>query len=242
MAKYLITGAATGIGAETARALSNGNELFLVYNRSQIKAEVLAGELCQNGATVHLFQADLTSEDACIELFEQLAEVTDSLDALVNNAGGMVQRQNIDEYSWDLMLDVFNLNTFSLLKVTSLAVPFLKRGESPSIVNVSSIVVRHGGPTATLYGAAKGAVDTFTRGACRELAPDIRVNSVSPGVIDTPFHAEVSSNEQMKTWAENNPLQRNGQPHHIASAICFCIKNDYVNGESIDINGGAYVR
>ena len=242
MAKYLITGAATGIGAETARMLAKGNELFLTYNRSKAKVEALTGELRQRGAIVHLFQANLTSEKACIELFNQIGELTQSLDALVNNAGGMVQRQNIDEYSWDLMLDVFNLNTFSLLKVTSLAVPLLKRGESPSIVNVSSIVVRHGGPTATLYGAAKGAVDTFTRGASRELAPYIRVNSVSPGVIDTPFHAKVSTDEQMKTWAESNPLQRNGQPHHIASAICFCIENDYINGESIDINGGAYVR
>ncbi|PSW16094.1 oxidoreductase [Photobacterium rosenbergii] len=242
MAKYLITGASTGIGAETARKLAKGNELFLVYNRSKGKAEDLAVELENRGAKVQLFQANLTSEAACIKLFEEIGEVTDTLDAVVNNAGGMVQRQGVDELTWDTMLDVFNLNTFSLFKVTSLSVPFLKNSNKACIVNVTSIVVRHGGPTATLYGAAKGAVDTFTRGACRELAPHIRVNSVSPGVIETPFHDKVSTDEQMKTWAENNPLQRNGKASNIADAIHFCIENDFINGESIDINGGLFVR
>ncbi|GAL30766.1 3-oxoacyl-[acyl-carrier protein] reductase [Vibrio variabilis] len=242
MKKYLITGASTGIGAETAKLLAPGNELFLVYNRSAEKALRLKQELESIDATVHLFQADLTSEEACNELFKQVSEVTRYLDALVNNAGGMVQRQNITDYSWDLMLDVFNLNTFSLFKVTSLAIPLLKLSENASIVNVTSIVVRHGGPTATLYGASKGAVDTFTRGASRELAPSIRVNSVAPGVIETPFHSQVSTNEQMKTWAENNPLERNGQPQEIAHAIKFCIENQYMNGECIDINGGSSIR
>lgn len=242
MAKFLITGASTGIGAEASRILAKDNELFLVYNRSKENAEQLKIDVEAMGAKVHLFQADLTSEEACIKLFDDISLVTTSLDGLINNAGGLVQRQSIEEFKWDLMLDIFNLNTFSLLKVTSLAVPFLKKGINPSIVNTTSIVVRHGGPTATLYAASKGAVDTFTRGACRELAPTIRVNSVSPGVIDTPFHHKVSTEEQMKTWAEGNPLKRNGVSKNVADAIKFCLENDFVNGESIDVNGGLYIR
>lgn len=242
MSKFLITGASTGIGAETARTLAKENELFLVYNRSKEKAEALLIELEELGAKVHLFQADLTSEQACIQLFDEVGEKTDSLDGLINNAGGLVRRQGVDELTWDLMQEIFNLNAFSLFKTTSLAVPFLRKGTNASIVNTTSVVVRHGGPTATLYAASKGAVDTFTRGACRELAPDIRVNSVSPGVIDTPFHHKVSTEEQMASWAEGNPLKRNGVAKNIADAIKFCIENDFVNGESIDVNGGLYIR
>ncbi len=242
MKKILITGASTGIGAETARSMAKGNELFLTYNRSVEAAEALAVELKNLGAEVHLLKADITSEQACIALFEDIKAYTEYLDVLVNNAGGLVQRQAADSLQWDLMQDIFALNTFSLFKITSLAIPLLRKGNSPSITNITSVVVRHGGPTATLYAASKGAVDTFTRGLATELAPVIRVNSVSPGVIDTPFHHKVSTPEQMVNWAENNPLKRNGTPENIASTVAFCINNDFVNGESIDINGGLTMR
>ncbi|PLW76849.1 SDR family NAD(P)-dependent oxidoreductase [Cohaesibacter celericrescens] len=242
MAKILITGASTGIGAETARLLAPNNELFLVYNRSVDKAKALEVELLALGAKVNLLQSDITSEIACIELFRKIGELTDSLDVLVNNAGGLVRRQPVDGLEWQLMEEIFSLNVFSLMKISSLAVPFLRKGTNANIVNITSIVVRHGAPTATLYGAAKGAVDTFTRGLCKELAPNIRANSVSPGVIDTPFHEKVSTPEQMDAWAEGNPLKRNGQPSHIASAIKLLIDNDFINGESIDVNGGLTIR
>ncbi|WP_068086170.1 SDR family NAD(P)-dependent oxidoreductase [Polycladidibacter stylochi] len=242
MAKILITGASTGIGAETSRLLAENNELFLVYNRSEEKAKQLEAELGDLGAKVHLLQADITSEIACIELFRQIGELTDSLDVLVNNAGGLVRRQAADALDWQLMQEIFNLNVFSLFKITSLALPFLRKGEKPSIVNITSIASRHGAPGATIYGAAKGSVDTFTRGLCKELAPEIRINSVSPGVIVTPFHDKVSTPEQMVAWAEGNPLKRNGTPNNIATAIKFLIENDFINGESIDVNGGLLMR
>ena len=242
MSKILITGASTGIGAETARMLAPGNELFLVYNRSVEKAKALEAELTGKAAKVHMLQSDITSEIACIDLFRQIGALTDSLDVLVNNAGGLVRRQPADALEWQLMDGIFSLNVFSLMKITSLAIPYLRKGTAPNIVNITSIVVRHGGPGATIYGAAKGAVDTFTRGLCKELAPEIRANSVNPGVIDTPFHEKVSTPEQMKAWAEGNPLKRNGYPKHIAMAIQFVIENDFVNGESIDVNGGLTIR
>ncbi|SDR48746.1 SDR family oxidoreductase [Pseudovibrio sp. Tun.PSC04-5.I4] len=242
MAKIMITGASTGIGAETARAFAQGNELFLVYNRSTDKAKTLEAELVQKGAIVHLLQSDITSEIACIELFRKISRLTDTLDALINNAGGLVRRQAADQLEWQLMDEIFRLNAFSLFKITSLAIPMLRNGRNASIVNISSIVVRHGGPTATLYGAAKGAVDTFTRGLSKELAPDIRVNSVAPGVIDTPFHEKVSTPDQMDAWAANTPLKRNGQPANIVSAIKLLVENDFITGESIDVNGGMMIR
>lgn len=238
-----ITGAGTGIGAETARLLAPGNRLFLHYNSSADAVKKVAADVVALGGEAELLQADITTENACCQLVQQLSEKTDHLDVLINNAGGMIKRQAADALEWDLMEKIYALNTFSLLKISSLCIPLLRRStQDPSIVNVSSIVIRHGGPGATLYSSAKGAVDVATRGFARELAPHIRVNAVCPGVIDTPFHEKVSTPQQMESWAANNPLKRNGYPTHIAQAIRLLIEDDFINGETIDINGGLNIR
>ncbi len=240
----LITGASTGIGAQTARLFAtDNNTLFLHYNSSKEQVEKVKAEVEALGCTAHLIKADITTEAACCELVRQVAEKTDHLDVLINNAGGLVKRQAADALQWDLMQEIFALNTFSLMKISSLCVPLLCAStQDPNIINVSSVVIRHGGPTATIYAAAKGAVDVATRGFAKELAPQIRVNSVVPGVIDTPFHHKVSTPEQMENWAKGNPLQRNGIPENIASAILMLSQNDFINGEAIDINGGLNIR
>lgn len=239
----LITGASTGIGAATARCLAPGNILLLHYNASRDAAAQVSRDVEAAGGKAVLLQADLTSEAACVALADAVKAQTGHLDVLVNNAGGMIRRQAADALEWDLMEQIFALNTFSLMKLSSLCVPLLRKSQQgPCIVNISSIVVRHGGPGATIYAAAKGAVDVVTRGFARELAPDIRVNSITPGVIDTPFHHKVSTPQQMEAWAAGNPLKRNGGPEHIAQAIRLLIEDDFINGESIDVNGGLNIR
>jgi 3-oxoacyl-[acyl-carrier protein] reductase len=238
----LVTGAGTGIGAETARCLSEGNELFLHFNASREAAERVADDVKKRGGKPFLVRADLTSEAGCSALVKSVAEKTTKLDVLVNNAGGLVRRMPVRELDWRLMLEVFSLNVFSTMMMTTLCVPLLERGADPCIVNISSVAVRVGAPTATIYGAAKGAVDTFTRGAARELAPRIRVNAVAPGVIETPFHDKVTSPERMKQFREETPLKRLGRAAHIAHAVRFIIENDFLDGETIDVNGGLFMR
>lgn len=239
----LLTGAGTGIGAETARVLAPGNRLFLHYNVSREAVTEVKADVERLGGTAVLVRADVTSEQACKDMIDQVKGQTDHLDVLVNNAGGMIRRQPADALEWELMEQIFALNTFSLMKLSSLCIPLLRASsQDPSIVNVSSVVIRHGGPGATIYSAAKGAVDAFTRGLSRELAPAIRANAVVPGVIDTPFHEKVSTPEQMAAWAANNPLKKNGQAIHIARTIQYLIENDFVSGESIDVNGGLNIR
>lgn len=243
MAKHiLITGASTGIGAETARVLADGNTLFVHYNASQGPAEKVAAEVNDAGGTAIVIQADLSTEEGCRALVQAVSTNTDKLDVLVNNAGGLIKRQGVTAYEWRLMEDIFALNTFSAMMVTSLCIPLLEKGEDPSIINLTSVAMRHGGPTATIYAASKAALDSFTRGIAKELAPTIRVNAVAPGVILTPFHDNVSTPEQIEAWREGNPLKKNGHPNHIAAAIRFLIQNDFINGETIDINGGLFMR
>jgi 3-oxoacyl-[acyl-carrier protein] reductase len=243
MAKMIvITGASTGIGAETARTLAEGNNIFIHYNSSREAAEQTAAEVQERGGTAHLIQADLFGEAGCNALHSEVSLLTNRVDVLVNNAGGLIQRQALGELEWVLMEKVFALNTFSTMLISSLFVPLLERGTDPCIVNVTSVAARHGAPSATLYGAAKGAIDSFTRGAAAELAPRIRVNAVAPGVIDTPFHERYSTPARMEAFRKNTALQRNGRPVDIARAIRYLIENDFITGETIDVNGGLFMR
>ena len=238
----LITGASTGLGAETARLLAKDNDIFVHYNTSEGPARQVAEEVTNSGGKAHLLKADLTTEAGSRTLVETVSEKTAKLDVLLNNAGGLIRRTPAGECEWALMQEVFALNTFSTMMVTSLCVPLLEKGENPCILNVTSLAIRHGAPTATIYGAAKGAIDVFTRGAAKELAPKIRVNAIAPGVILTPFHDKVSTAEQMEMWRENTPLKRHGEAAHIARAVEFLIENDFMTGETIDINGGLFMR
>ena len=240
--RILITGASTGIGAETAACLAADNNIFLHFNSSTEAAEKTAETIRKNGGTATLMQADLSTESGCRKLSKELSKATDGLDVLVNNAGGLIRRQGVREYEWQLMEDIFALNTFSAMMVTSLCIPLLEKGEDPNIINISSIAMRHGGPTATIYAASKSALDSFTRGIAKELAPKIRVNAVAPGVIITPFHDNISTPEQFNAWSEACPLKKNGTAAHISSAIKFIIENDFLTGETIDVNGGLSMR
>ena len=238
----LITGASTGIGAEAARHLAKDNEIFIHYNTSKEAAANVAADVENIGAQAHLLQADLSTEAGCKDLIDAISEKKDKLDVLVNNAGGLIKRQSVREYEWRLMEEIFALNTFSTMMVTSLCIPLLEKGNDPCIINITSVAMRHGAPTATIYGAAKAALDSFTRGIAKELAPSIRVNAVAPGVIITPFHDKFSSPDQLKAWREGNPLKKNGEPIHIAQAIKFIMDNNFVNGETIDVNGGLFMH
>ena len=243
MSKHiLITGASTGIGAETARLLAEGSQVFVHYHSSEDAAQKVAADVAERGGKAFQIKADLSTEDGCRTLVAAVADQTDKLDVLFNNAGGLIERKNAGELEWGLMERVFALNTFSTMMVTSLCIPLLEKGTNPCIINMSSIAIRHGAPTATIYGASKSAVDSFTRGIAKELAPAIRVNAVAPGVILTPFHDKVTTPEKLEEFRKMNPMQRNGEAIHIAKAVQFIIDNDFLNGETVDINGGAFMR
>ena len=238
----LTTGASTGLGAATARLLAPQNKIIVHYYSSKEAAEEVAKDIEESGGEAFLIQEDLTSEEACIRLVREVANRYSKLDILINNAGGLIRRQAAQELEWKLMLETFSLNTFSTMKISSLCIPLLKKGEDPNIINISSIAMRNGAPSATIYGACKGAIDSFTRGLAKELAPEIRVNAVAPGVIDTPFHEKVSTPEKMEKFKEITPIKRIGEAIHIAKTIKYLIENDFITGETIDVNGGLFMR
>jgi len=240
--KILITGAASGIGAAIARRLAARNDLLLHYFTSESAAVALQKELSGSAASVTLCRADLSTPEGCEVLVATAKRHWDQLDCLVNNAGGMIRREGLGLLTWENTARTFAVNTYATMSVTSGLVDLLKRGTRPSVVNMASIAMRHGAPSATAYGAAKAAIDAFTRGAARELGPLVRVNCIAPGIIDTQFHERLSSKEQMATWQANTLLRRHGTPDDVADAVAFLIGNEFMTGECLDINGGLFTR
>jgi 3-oxoacyl-[acyl-carrier protein] reductase len=240
--RIVITGASTGIGAETARHLAENNEIIVHYHTSEQAAQEVAKSVEAAGGKAYCVRADLSREADCIQLADFTARTFPHLDVLVNNAGSLVKRMDADQIDWQIMQQTFALNVFSVFKLTCLLIPLLKKRQGSSIVNVTSIAMRHGAPTATVYGASKAALDSYTRGLAKELAPHIRVNAVAPGVIETPFHERFSTPERMENFRQATPLLRNGKPVHIASAIKLLIDNDFITGATIDVNGGLFMQ
>lgn len=238
----LIIGASKGIGAATARLLAPENEIFINYHSSDSDAQNVKSDVESNGGVAHLVKFDISSEKGCRDLFQAVSDQTDRLDVLYNNAGSLIKRQLVGELEWSFMVKTFSLNTFATMLLCSLFLPLLEKAENPCIINTTTVGIRRGAPTASVYGASKGAIDAFTRAIASELAPKIRVNAVSPGVIRTAFHDKISTPEHFETWRNNTPLKRNGEAIHIAKAVKFIIDNDFLCGETIDVNGGEYMR
>jgi len=238
----LVTGASTGIGAAICRDLAQENRVLVHYNKSARQAKDVAEEVTRNGGSAEVFQADLTEEEGCRSLVKMVKEATDHLDLLVNNAGGLVARQNVWELEWSMMQYIFALNTFSTMLITSELVPLLRKGSHPLIVNMTSVAMHTGSPTATLYAASKGAIDTFTRGAAKALAPDIRVNAIAPGVIATPFHDKYTPEDTLAAFKKATPVGEFADATEIARTVRFLIEARFMTGATIDINGGMYMR
>lgn len=242
MKHILVTGASTGIGAATAKLLAPDNMIYLHYNSSREAAEAVAEEVRKAGGKALPLQADLSTDRGCAALSAAVSGKTDRLDVLVNNAGGLPHRHALDETSWEILLETFSLNTFSAMRLTALLLPLLKKSGDANIINITSVAARNGSPTASAYAAAKGALDTFTRGLAAGLAPGIRANSIAPGIIITPFHDKSTPPEQLEKFMKATPVGKPGYPEEIARAIQFILETPFMTGESLDINGGMNMR
>jgi len=239
----LVTGASTGIGAATARAFAaSGSQVAVHYHSSESAAREVAAGIQGSGGKASLFQADLSKAAECRRLVGEVLKTCGRLDVLVNNAGSLVDRKmllDIDDEFWQRVLDI-NLN--SAFWTTQAAARHMTGRGSGAIVNLSSIAARNGGgPGATPYATAKGAMTAMTKGHARELiAHGVRVNAVNPGVILTPFHERFSPPERMKAMVSTIPQGRAGQPEEVAGAIVFLASDaaSHIVGESLEINGG----
>ena len=234
----LITGASSGIGAATAQVFSElGAKVAIGYHRNREGAEKVAA--ATGALAIH---ADVREADGIRTLIDTTVDRFGPIDILVNNSGSLVERMKIREINpgrWD---EIFRLNLTSAMLCSQAVAQSMIDRRSGAIVNIVSIAGRNGGgPGALAYASAKAALIAFTKGLARELAPlGVRVNAVSPGVIDTPFHEVFSTPESIRNFVAGIPMGRTGQPIECAKAIAFLASGaaSYIAGETLEVNGG----
>jgi len=242
----VVTGASSGIGRATAEMLAaNGALVAINFHRNQAGAESAHAEIIKEGGSAILIQADVTRASDVQALIDQTVAELGPVDILVNNAGSLVERLRILELTEERWDEVIDLNLKSAFLCCQAVAGSMMERKTGAIINLSSIAGRTGGALGSIhYSAAKGGLITFTKGLAKELAPfGVRVNAVSPGVIDTRFHEQFSSPEMMKTYASMIPLGRVGAPVEVANVICFLASDaaSYLAGETIEINGGMFM-
>ena len=243
----LITGASTGIGAAAARAFAKeGCKIGIHYNASADAAQAVVADVKAVGGEAALIKGDVMVEDDVKRVVRDAAKAFGRIDVLVNNAGGMLGRVKLEDYTVDHINKVLSLNCTQVALFMREVIPIMRKQKSGNVINVTSIAARHGGGGgAILYAGAKGFVSTVTHGWAKEVVGDgIRVNALSPGVITTPFHDRYSTAEQLKAMQATIPMNRLGVADECAGTLLYLASDalsGYVTGQVIEVNGGQYM-
>ena len=243
----LITGASSGIGAATARLFADlGAQVAIGYYRNEKGATTTADAIRAQGGTAIAIKADVRSASEVRRLVERVSAELGAIDVLVNNAGSLVERLGIREITEERLDEIVALNLKSAVFATQAVVPSMLERRRGAIVNVVSIAGHTGGMNgAGAYASSKAALTAYTKAIAKELAPSgIRVNAVSPGVIDTPFHEVFSTPEMIANMVKGIPIGRVGTSEECANVIAFLCSGaaSYIVGETIEINGGQLMR
>ena len=241
----LVTGGGAGIGRAIAETLgARGAVVAVHFFKSRDGAQRVCDAIGNDAAA---FQADLTSGDQVHDLVRRVEAQLGPIDVLVNNAGDLIQRRSLLEMTEPMFRQVIDVNlTSTFLWCQAVAPSMIARG-SGAIVNLSSRAAHNGGgPGAFAYAAAKAAIIALSKAIAKELAPKgIRVNCVSPGLIgQTQFHGRFTPPDAFAAAARTVPLGRAGTPDEVARAVAFLASDDaaYLAGETIEINGGMFMR
>lgn len=239
----LITGASSGIGRAAAELFGEcGANVAITYLNNEKGANEVVANIIAKGGKAIAVQADFTKIANVQATVEKVKNELGAVDILINNAGSLVERLKTAELTEERWDEVFTLNVKSAFFAVQAVVPQMVEKKSGVIINVTSIAGRNGGALGSIhYSSAKAAMLVMTKGLAKEFASQgIRVNSVSPGVIDTPYHETFSTPEAMKNFTNMIPMGRVGKSAEVASVIAFLASDaaSYLCGETIEINGG----
>ncbi|MBN2223062.1 MAG: glucose 1-dehydrogenase [Deltaproteobacteria bacterium] len=240
----LVTGASTGIGRAIAeQAARSGAAVAINYLSSQSEAESLKAQIDEERGTCCLVKGDVSDEEEVLRIFSETAEkLGRAPDCLVNNAGSMIGRSPIAEMETAVWDRVYAVNMRSVFLCCRRALKTMIPNRSGVIINISSIgAYTGGGPGSTAYASTKGAMNTFTMGLAREVAPyNIRVMAVGPGVIETPFHDKFTTPERRGAFEKMIPLGRVGRPEDIAPMVILLASDlsSFTTAHHFDITGG----
>ncbi|MYS89694.1 MULTISPECIES: SDR family NAD(P)-dependent oxidoreductase [Streptomyces] len=233
----LVTGATSGIGKAVATlAAERGMRVVLNSARSPDAGTELAASL--PGA--HYVQADVGDPAQVRTLVERVEQECGRLDVLVNNAGvtRRIAHRAVDEVSYDVWREILDVNLIGTWSTTQASVDMLRRARGV-VVNVSSVAGGRPVGSSIPYAVSKAAVNHMTRLLAAALGPEIRVNAVAPGLIDTPWTADFGD---IREHAESvTPLRRIGTPQEVAESVLWLAGTSYTTGEVLGVDGGAHL-
>lgn len=236
----IVSGGGRDIGRACVMALAaEGANVVINYHSSSDGADSAVKEIEAAGGKALALKGDLTNPKDVDALVAKSVETFGAVDVLVNNTGGLVARKTIAEMDLDHWNTVMDLNLTSAFLLIKACLPHMAAGSA--IVNLASQAGRDGGgPGAVVYATSKGAMMTFTRGLAKELGPDIRVNAINPGMIDTDFHNIFTKDAVRSNVANATPLKREGRPEEIGDLVAYLAsdKSSFMTGTCVDINGG----
>ena len=235
----LVTGSSSGIGEAVARSLAAEGASVVVNSARSVEAgKRVAGEL----PDASYVQADVADEGSARELVDATVATYGRLDVLVNNAGTtvVIPHHDLEAVTPDVWRRILDVNVIGTWQVTVAALPHLRASGAGSIVNVTSLAgVRQTGSSIP-YAASKAALNHLTRLLANVVGPDVRVNAVAPGLVDTPWTADWDTvREVVRSSA---PLQRSGRPDDIAEVVLALVGSGYVTGQVIVADGGLGLR
>jgi NAD(P)-dependent dehydrogenase (short-subunit alcohol dehydrogenase family) len=238
----LVTGGGRGIGAATALAAAHhGWDVAVNYQNNRPRAEAVVDEIENMGGKAIAYQADIADERAVAAMFAAIDRDFGCLSGLVNSAGILGPRGRIDQVDAAALTTLFAINVTGMLICCREAIRRMSRnqgGAGGAIVNLSSAASRLGAPgDGVPYAASKGAVDSLTFGLAQEVAGEgIRVNAVSPGVIDT----EIQPAGRVERIGPSLPMKRAGKAPEVATAILYLLSDEasYVSGTVLNVSGG----
>ena len=230
----LVTGSTSGIGEATARRFAARGDT-VVFNSVR---SVEAGErLAASTANAHYVQADIAVAVDCTRLIEQVLERCGRLDVLVNNAGTtrVIPHRDLEAATLDVWREIFEVNVFGTWSLSVAAMEAL-RATKGSIVNVSSVAGVRPTGSSIPYAASKATLNHITALLAKVVGPDVRVNAVAPGLIDTPWTKDW---DVVRGFVQSvAPLQRSGTPDDVADVIVSLASTPYVTGQVVTVDGG----
>lgn len=235
----LITGGATGIGKAIAlKFASHGANIVINYSKSEADAEATLKEVEQLGVKGLLCRADVTSEEQVRNMVEETVRVFGRIDVLVNNAGTtrFVELSDLDGLVEEIWDQVFDVNVKGVFFTSRACAPELVRSRG-HIVNITSIAGFSGAGSSMAYAASKAAAISITRSFARVLAPDVRVNSIAPGVVITRWVE--GQDDHVRNFANANPFGRAAMPEDVADAAWALVCGGrFITGQTLVVDGG----
>ncbi|MCM2980089.1 SDR family NAD(P)-dependent oxidoreductase [Niallia circulans] len=235
----IITGAGTGVGRAAAIKLAaEGAKVVINYNQSEKEAHKVVNEIKQNGGIAIAYKANVANEKEVKELVSQTVQTFGSIDGLVNNASitAQIAMDDLDAVTDDIWDSLFSVNAKGMFYCIKAVVPYMKKQHFGAIVNMGSVAGMTGIGSSIPYAATKSAIHTMTKSLAFALAPSIRVNSISPGAVETRWWA--GNEEKMYQLAGKLPLQRISTPDDIAEAIVFQLTQKSITGQVFTIDNG----